>query len=116
MTIKKGKLRGYESCGMLCSGVELGLTEDLYPGAGYNGLLVLPEDAELGADVKELTGLDDWIFDISLTANSPDCQSILGIAREVSAMLERDGCGKRRLLCPRGSSGTLPALQRSLRI
>ena len=112
---------------MLCSGVELGLTEDLYPGAGYNGLLVLPEDAELGADVKELTGLDDWIFDISLTANRPDCQSILGIAREVSAMLEkplknagnrlhRDGCGKRRLLCPRGSSGTLPALQCSLRI
>ncbi|MDA6840237.1 hypothetical protein OSL57_26335, partial [Escherichia coli] len=48
MTIKKGKLRGYESCGMLCSGVELGLTEDLYPRAGYNGLLVLPEDAELG--------------------------------------------------------------------
>ena len=89
MTIKKGKLRGYESCGMLCSGVELGLTEDLYPGAGYNGLLVLPEDAELGADVKELTGLDDWIFDISLTANRPDCQSILGIAREVSAMLEK---------------------------
>ena len=66
-----------------------GLTEDLYPGAGYNGLLVLPEDAELGADVKELTGLDDWIFDISLTANRPDCQSILGIAREVSAMLEK---------------------------
>ena len=89
MTIKKGKLRGYESSGMLCSGVELGLTEDLYPGAGYNGLLVLPEDAELGADVKELTGLDDWIFDISLTANRPDCQSILGIAREVSAMLEK---------------------------
>lgn len=89
MTIKKGKLRGYESCGMLCSGVELGLTEDLYQGAGYNGLLVLPEDAELGADVKELTGLDDWIFDISLTANRPDCQSILGIAREVSAMLEK---------------------------
>jgi len=45
MKIKKGKLRGYESCGMLCSGTELGLTEDLYPGAGYNGLLVLPEDA-----------------------------------------------------------------------
>ena len=42
MTIKKGKLRGYESCGMLCSGVELGLTEDLYPGSEYNGLLVLP--------------------------------------------------------------------------
>lgn len=89
MTIKKGKLRGYESCGMLCSGVELGLTEDLYPGAGYNGLLVLPEDAEIGSDVKEITQLNDWIFDISLTANRPDCQNILGIAREVAAMLEK---------------------------
>lgn len=89
-TIKKGKLRGYESNGMLCSGVELGLTEDLYPGAGYNGLLVLPEDAQAGADVKPIVGLDDWIFDISLTANRPDCQSILGMAREVAAMLGKE--------------------------
>lgn len=87
MTIKKGKLRGYDSNGMLCSGVELGLTEDLYPGAEYNGLLVLPENAQPGEDVKKLTGLDDWIFDIALTANRPDCQSILGMAREVAAML-----------------------------
>ena len=87
MTIKNGKLRGYESNGMLCSGVELGLTEDLYPGAEYNGLLVLPEDAQPGDDVKKLTGLDDVIFDIALTANRPDCQSILGMAREVAAML-----------------------------
>ena len=86
-TIKKGKLRGYESYGMLCSGTELGLNEDLYPGAGYNGLLVLPEDAEIGADVKELTGLNDWIFDVSITANRPDCQSIFGLAREVAAAL-----------------------------
>ena len=43
MEIKQGKLHGYDSYGMLCSGVELGLNEDLYPGAGYNGLLVLPE-------------------------------------------------------------------------
>ena len=87
MTIKKGKLRGYESNGMLCSGTELGLNENLYPGAGYNGLLVLPEDAEIGADVKELTGLNDWIFDVSITANRPDCQSIFGLAREVAAVL-----------------------------
>ena len=86
-TIKKGKLRGYESYGMLCSGTELGLNEDLYPGAGYNGLLVLPEDAKIGADVKELTGLNDWIFDVSITANRPDCQSIFGLAREVAAAL-----------------------------
>jgi phenylalanyl-tRNA synthetase beta chain len=89
-TIKKGKLRGYESCGMLCSGTELGLSEDLYPGAGYNGLLVLPEDAPIGADVKELTGLNDWIFDIAITANRPDCQSIFGIAREVAAVLGKE--------------------------
>ncbi|MCM1187820.1 MAG: phenylalanine--tRNA ligase subunit beta [bacterium] len=90
MTIKKGKLRGYESEGMLCSGVELGVTENLFPGGGYNGLLVLPEDAEPGADVKPLLGLDDWIFDISVTANRPDCQSILGIAREVAAALDQE--------------------------
>ena len=89
MTIKKGKLRGYESQGMLCSGTELGLNEDLYPGAGYNGLLVLPDDAEIGADVKPILGMDDWIFDIAITANRPDCQSIYGIAREVAAVLNK---------------------------
>lgn len=90
MTIKKGKLRGYESEGMLCSGVELGVTEDMFPGAGYNGLLALPEDAEEGADVKPLLGLDDWIYDISITPNRPDCQSIVGIAREVAAVLDKE--------------------------
>lgn len=90
MTIKKGKLRGYDSEGMLCSGTELGLSEDLYPGAGYNGLLVLPEDAEPGADVKPIVGLDDWIYNIEITANRPDCQSILGIAREVAAALNKE--------------------------
>ncbi len=90
MKIKKGKLRGYESHGMLCSGVELGLNEDLYPGAGYNGLLVLPDDAVPGMDVKPVLGLDDWIFDIAVTANRPDCQSIYGIAREVAAVLGKE--------------------------
>ena len=90
MTIGKGKLRGYESHGMLCSGVELGVSENMYPGAGYNGLLVLPEDAQVGADVKPMLGLDDWIFDIAITANRPDCQSIFGIAREVAAVLEKE--------------------------
>ena len=87
MKIKKGKLKGFESQGMLCSGIEIGLNEDLYPGADYCGLLVLPEDAEPGADVKPIVGLDDWLFDISITANRPDCQSVLGIAREVAAAL-----------------------------
>ena len=90
MEIKQGKLRGYDSFGMLCSGVELGLNEDLYPGAGYNGLLVLPEDAEAGADVKPILGMNDWLFDIAITANRPDCQSIYGIAREVAAVLGKE--------------------------
>lgn len=90
MTIGKGKLRGVESFGMLCSGVELGVNENMYPGAEYNGLLVLPEDAPVGADVKPILGLDDWIFDIAITANRPDCQSIVGIAREIAAVLEKE--------------------------
>ncbi len=89
MKIGKGKLRGYESYGMLCSGTELGLTENMYPGAGYNGLLELPDTAMIGSDIKPLTGLDEWIFDISITANRPDCQSIFGIAREVAAILDK---------------------------
>lgn len=90
MTIKKGKLRGYESYGMLCSGVELGVNENMFPGADYNGLLVLPETAEVGEDVKHILGLDDYIFDIAITANRPDCQSIIGIAREVAAILDTE--------------------------
>lgn len=89
MTIKKGKLRGIESYGMLCSGVELGVNGDMFEGADYNGLLILPSSCKNGEDVKPILGLDDYIFDISVTANRPDCQSILGIAREVAAVLKK---------------------------
>ena len=85
--IKKRMMQGFESNGMLCSGEELGLNEDLYPGAGVYGLLILPENTTPGADICPVVGLDDSIFDISITANRPDCQSILGIAREVAAVL-----------------------------
>ncbi len=87
MTIKKGKLRGVESYGMLCSGVELGVNGDMFEGADYNGLLLLPASCVNGEDVKPVLGLDDYIFDIGVTANRPDCQSVLGIAREVAAVL-----------------------------
>ncbi len=86
-TITKGKVRGIDSEGMLCSGTELGLDDDLYPGASVMGLLILPPEAENGADVKPLLGLDDVVFDIAVTANRPDCQSVLGIARETAAVL-----------------------------
>ena len=87
--IKKGKLRGVESFGMLCSGEELGINDDFYPGAEVNGLLDLEKDIPVGTDIKGVVGLDDWIFDISVTANRPDCQCILGIAREVAAVLKK---------------------------
>ena len=87
--IKKGKLRGVESFGMLCSGEELGINDDFYPGAEVNGLLDLAKDAPVGEDIKKIVGLDDWIFDISITANRPDCQCILGIAREVAAVMKK---------------------------
>ncbi|MBQ7324081.1 MAG: phenylalanine--tRNA ligase subunit beta, partial [Clostridia bacterium] len=87
--IKKGKLRGVESFGMLCSGEELGINDDFYPGAEVNGLLDLDKSAPVGEDIKKIVGLDDWMFDISITANRPDCQCILGIAREVAAVLKK---------------------------
>ena len=87
--IKKGKLRGVESFGMLCSGDELGINGDFYPGADVYGLLDLPKDAPVGEDIKKVVGLDDYIFDISITANRPDCQCVLGIAREVAAVLQK---------------------------
>ena len=87
--IQKRMMQGYESNGMLCSGEELGLNDDLYPGAGVYGLLILPEDTAPGAGICPLVGLDDSVFDISITANRPDCQSILGIAREVAAVLHK---------------------------
>ena len=87
--IKKGKLRGVESCGMLCSGEELGINDDWYDGADVNGILILQGDIPLGTDIKKVVGLDDYIFDIAVTSNRPDCQSIYGIAREVAAVLHK---------------------------
>ncbi len=85
--IKKRSLQGVESNGMLCSGEELGLNDDLYPGAEVYGLLDLPKDTVPGTDICEVVGLNDYLFDISITANRPDCQSVLGMAREVAAAL-----------------------------
>ncbi|MBR6737545.1 MAG: phenylalanine--tRNA ligase subunit beta [Clostridia bacterium] len=89
MTIKAGKLRGYDSFGMLCAGGEIGVTEEMYKGASYDGLLILDNSLNNGDDIKPIVGLDEVIFDIGVTANRPDCQSILGLAREVSAVLNR---------------------------
>lgn len=89
MTIKAGKLRGVDSHGMLCSGEELGIDEDWYEGAGVDGIMKLPEGTLPGADLKDLLGLNDEVWDISVTANLPHCQSVFGVARELSALLDR---------------------------
>ena len=90
IVIKAKPMKGIESNGMLCSGEELGLNEDLYPGAEVYGLLDLPKDTVPGTDIREVVGLNDYILDISVTANRPDCQSILGIAREVAAITGKE--------------------------
>lgn len=87
VTIKAKPLMGMESNGMMCSGEELGLNDDLFPGAEVYGLMDLPKDTVPGTAIQEVVGLNDYIFDISVTANRPDCQSVLGIAREVAAVL-----------------------------
>ena len=73
--IKKRMMQGVESNGMMCSGTELGINDDWYPGAEVHGLLILDKDTPLGEDICKVVGLDDYIFDISITANRPDCQS-----------------------------------------
>ncbi len=82
--IKKSKLRGVESCGMCCSWRELGLSDD------HSGIIVLPEDAPLGMDFADYQGLSDTVIDCEMTPNRPDCLSMMGVAVEVSAMLDED--------------------------
>ncbi len=89
LEIAPRKMQGMMSYGMLCSGGELGIDDNFMPGAEVNGILILPEDTVVGTDIKQVLGLDDYLFDISITANRPDCQSVLGIAREVAAFLNK---------------------------
>ena len=88
VTIKKGKLRGVESCGMLCSSTEIGVPVELYPSVGAAGLLVFHEDYPLGTDVKTIFGLDDTVVDFEILANRPDCLCVWGVARETAAALD----------------------------
>ena len=87
MHIKKGKLRGVVSNGMMCSGEELMIKGSGYPGADVNGILILEDKFAPGTDMNSVLGLDDCIIDFSVTANRPDCNCVLGIAREVAVCL-----------------------------
>ena len=100
--IKKGKLRGIESNGMMCSIEELGSTRDMYSEAPEYGIYIFPETAEVGADAIEVLGLHDVEFEFEITSNRVDCYSTLGLARETAATFHKEfkapevhvkGCG-----------------------
>ena len=100
--IKKGKLRGVESNGMMCSIEELGSTRDMYPEAPEYGIYIFPEDAKVGADAIGALGLHDVEFEFEITSNRVDCYSTLGLARETAATFHKEfkapvvevkGCG-----------------------
>ena len=88
MKLKKAKMRGLDSFGMLCSADELGIDSKLLLPEQRNGIFILPPDTPIGVDIKTVLGLDDTVIDIDLTSNRADCFSILGLAREISAITD----------------------------
>lgn len=89
MRIKPTKMRGEISYGMFCGGAELGINDVEYPGAGNDSVLIFNEVHPNGQRIQEALNLDDVIFDIELTPNRPDCQSIIGICREAAGALNQ---------------------------
>ncbi len=87
--IKKGKLRGVESCGMMCSIEELGSNRDMYPESPESGIYIFPEDAKVGESAVKALGLDDVVFEYEVTSNRVDCFSVIGIAREAAATFRK---------------------------
>ena len=90
--IKKGKLRGVESFGMMCSIEELGSTREMYPEAPEYGIYIFPEDAVVGESAIKALGLDDVVFEYEITSNRVDCYGVLGIAREAAATFNEKFC------------------------
>lgn len=87
--IKRGKLRGLESNGMMCSAKELGLDENMLPEYQRNGIFILPK-LPIGEDIKKVLKLDDDVIEFEITPNRPDCLSVTGIARETAATYRRN--------------------------
>lgn len=89
MKIKKAKLRGIESQGMICSARELGLNEETLTAEQKEGILVLDDNLPLGKSIIEVLNLDDCIFELDLTPNRSDCLSVINVAREIAAILDK---------------------------
>ncbi|OAS16977.1 phenylalanine--tRNA ligase subunit beta [Paenibacillus oryzisoli] len=90
LEIKRAKLRGVESQGMICSAKELGLNDKLLPKEIQEGILVLPEDTEIGQSILDVLAISDKVMDLDLTPNRSDCLSMLGAAYEIAAILGRE--------------------------
>ena len=87
--IKKGKLRGVESYGMMCSIEELGASREMFPDAPENGLYIMKDDAVVGESAVSYLGLDDTVVEYEVTSNRVDCFSMLGVAREAAATFDK---------------------------
>ena len=87
--IKKGKLRGVESSGMMCSIEELGSNKDMYPESPEYGIYIFKDDVEVGTSAIEALGLNDVVFEYEITSNRVDCFSVIGIAREAAATFRK---------------------------
>lgn len=92
VVIKAGKLRGIESCGMMCSIEELGSDRTMYPEAPEYGIYIFPEDAVVGESAIHALGLDNVVFEYEITSNRVDCYGVLGIAREAAATFQKPFC------------------------
>ncbi len=88
--ITKGKLRGLPSNGMLCSGEELALKAGDFPGCDVNGIMIMDDSYAAGTDMRAVLHLDDYIIDFKITANRPDCNCVLGVAREAAVALGKE--------------------------
>ena len=91
-TISKGEIRGAVSEGMFCSFSELGFSQQDFPEAEADGIMILPEDTPAGEDIAKTLHLDDTIFEFEITPNRPDCMSVTGIARETAAAFSVPFC------------------------
>jgi phenylalanyl-tRNA synthetase beta chain len=90
LEIKRAKLRGVESQGMICSAKELGLNDKLLPKEIQEGILVLPEDTEIGKFILDVLAINDKVMELDLTPNRSDCLSMIGAAYEIAAILGRE--------------------------
>ncbi|MCI8414336.1 MAG: phenylalanine--tRNA ligase subunit beta, partial [Ruminiclostridium sp.] len=114
--IKKGKLRGVESNGMLCSYKELGMTDNDWPHSVVDGIFILESDPDLkarnlkpGDDICKVLGLDDHVVEFEITPNRPDCLSVIGLARESAATYDKP-LTLHRPDVKGGGTGSLPEL------